>query len=618
MDSTLRLLVAVGLVAVAGVAVFGGAGPAGGPLVLLVSLVVLVGGLLLLRRPGRGLDLGWAARGAGAADIVVALPPGASGPVGVADVAAPRPAASPRQVAAALGRAEARRWLASPWFAAGIGLLVFEGLLFGWAWVSDYSQSWRYFAAHFPVMAHPLVGMAVVAAHAAVTRSRRDGTVEMLAACPAEEHTRTAGHLRAAWVPLVPAAAYVVVVSGLVSVRNDRVYGPLDGRALADALTAVVLAGCGAWLGVALARWAPWRLAPVVTLAVLVPVIQGLGNIGEPHWSNARQLSSWPRYPQHELLFTAPPVWWHLVWLAGLGGLTGVVALAHARRGRGLALAGGALALVTLAAGIAQTRPVSSGTAARLASLVAEPERHQTCRTGPRLRVCAYDGFGSYARQALAAAAPVAAAAPSATGPFVLRQVFDGDLDALGPEVARALAVLDARKPTTELPLGFHTSDGALTIIRLTVALRAVGLPVRSGADAVPVVIAGQARGVVLLWLAARGLDPAAARRSATSTFVRDEDINNSQREPTAVDFGMAWPDGCGESSSPVAWSAQDLAGARALLGQPEERVRRLLHRDWARFTDPATTTDQLLAAAGLAPVGPPDRIDAVPLKCSY
>ena len=39
---------------------------------------------------------------------------------------------------------------------------------------------------------------------------------------------------------------------------------------------------------------------------------------------------------------------------------------------------------------------------------------------------------------------------------------------------------------------------------------------------------------------------------------------------------------------------------------------------DWARFTDPATTTDELLAAAGLDPVGPPDRIVAMPVICEW
>jgi hypothetical protein len=81
----------------------------------------------------------------------------------------------------------------------------------------------------------------------------------------------------------------------------------------------------------------------------------------------------------------------------------------------------------------------------------------------------------------------------------------------------------------------------------------------------------------------------------------------------------MAWPEPCVSGSSPpVAWSAQDLAAARALLERPADEVQQMLVDGWAQLVDPTTTTDELLAAAGLDPVGPPDRIIATQIDCSW
>jgi hypothetical protein len=53
-------------------------------------------------------------------------------------------------------------------------------------------------------------------------------------------------------------------------------------------------------------------------------------------------------------------------------------------------------------------------------------------------------------------------------------------------------------------------------------------------------------------------------------------------------------------------------------MALPDRQVLSLLHGGWARFTDKTTTTDDLLRAAGLDPVGPPDDVEAVPVTCSY
>lgn len=614
MRRLLSILLATALLAVAALTLFGGAGHGAGPIIIVVPLGVAALGVARLRRTDRVGEFAWHES---PRDMPTDRRAGDAAPA-----SPPKPPATRRQVAAALARVETREWLASPWFATGVGFCILLTVLFGWVFASDSDgagQAWRTWFVLFPIMAHPMVGMVVVGAHHAVTRGRRDGAEELFLACPTDEATRTAGHVRSSWVPAAVVATFVLAATVLHADRLHRMYGPIDARAVADCLAAVVLALCGAGLGIALARWAPWRLVPVVFVVALLPIIQGLGDIGDPHWSNTRQLSTWPRYPDHDLLFTAPPVWWHLLWLAGLGALMVVVALAHAGRGRGVALTGLAVAVVVAGAGIAETRPLSPAAAGRLASLIAEPAQHQTCRSPARVEVCVYRGYERYLDVALARVAPVAAAAPDTTRPARFRQFFEGDLKLLGPEVARALRgrAVAGRAADSDgyLPLGFKTGDGPMTALRITTALHAVGLPVRAQTGDVPTVIAGEARGVVALWLAARGLVPRDARRLASYHFYNP--ANDPRRTPTALDFGMAWPDPCDSGPPPVVWAAQDLTAARELLALPERSVHRLLLGDWTRFTDPATRTDELLATAGLAPIGAPDHLDAVPVPCT-
>ena len=603
-------VVIVGVFAASGL-LFGGVRGGSG----LVLVLVPVAALLVVRSQGTRVgtvpELDW-----GRASAAATAAPAAGLPPGVAVTAAPRPPSSPRRLAVALARVESDRFTADLWFGAGIGFCVLMLVLFGWVWApDDVNQPWRLVFANLTVMAHPMAGMAVVAAHRAVTRARRDGADELFDACPLDQATRTAGHLLTAWVPVSTLAVFCAAFVGLTAARAGAVYGPIDGAAAGDVAAALALGAGGVALGVALGRWAPWRLVPMVAVALLLFPILGLGNVGEPHWSNARQLSTWPRYPTHDLLFTIRPVWWHLAWLVALVALVSVLAFAR-HGGRRTVAVFGVVALVAAGAGIAQTRPVSRAGAARLASLVAEPERHQSCLDAGRVSVCAYRGYGAYARVMIAEVAPVMAATPEAVGPVVHRQVFDGTLANLGPEVARALGGrgVGARDA---LPLGFRLGVSARTAARMTTAFAAMGLPVRPRAGDLPTVVAGQARGVVALWLAARGLSLGEAGTLA-SPPAPDPHSSETGEPPSAQDRGMAWPDSCDLGASPVAWAPEDLTAARAVLALPEAAVRRVLHARWAYLSDASTTTDDLLAALGLAPIGPVTPVTAEPMPCTY
>ncbi|MFN0284014.1 MAG: hypothetical protein ACKVZ6_18855 [Kineosporiaceae bacterium] len=197
--------------------------------------------------------------------------------------------------------------------------------------------------------------------------------------------------------------------------------------------------------------------------------------------------------------------------------------------------------------------------------------------------------------------APIAAVLPADAGRVTLRQVYDRDLDELPPEVRRMLTEADLERPDGEVPLGF---EGELVkLAGSDLARSVVGLPVVADDDLLPTVVAAQARGVVALWLATRGLDPDDAAAASTAA------------DPGSAD---AFARGSVEEEDPcnapaVVWSGQDLAAARAVLALPDEDVARIVGDGWGRWIDPRVGSDELLAALGLDPVGPFDEVVARP-----
>src|SRR5260221_7256425 len=178
-------------------------GGVGIPIVGIVPVLALVlSGASLLVRRGRIPDLGWAGPLSRRSVTAAAAAP-AGGPVG-------RPAATRRQVVVALGRVEARELAMSAWFAVGVGFCFIIFLAFGVLFVDDAERSWADLFNGLPLLAHPLVGMTVVAAHRAVTRSRRDDTDELFDTCPVPATTRLAAHLSTAWVAVATFLAFII------------------------------------------------------------------------------------------------------------------------------------------------------------------------------------------------------------------------------------------------------------------------------------------------------------------------------------------------------------------------------------------------------------------------
>jgi hypothetical protein len=138
-------------------------------------------------------------------------------------------------------------------------------------------------------------------------------------------------------------------------------------------------------------------------------------------------------------------------------------------------------------------------------------------------------------------------------------------------------------------------------------AFTALGLPLPADADDDgPFNIGGEARGVVGLWLAARGLELEEALHLATVESPGDSDENMLRGGGhDAFERGLAWPTMCG----PVVWSPQDLQAARALIRAPVPQVASVIEAGFDRWSSPTTETEELLAELGLPSVGRQERI---------
>ncbi len=523
-----------------------------------------------------------------------------------ATAAPPRrvPSTSP-QVARALSRVEARELASSPWFGIGLGFLGVVILALVVRFPDDNVSSWAEAASLVPFLVHSLVGMVVLASHRAVTRARRDGAAELFDTCPAGTTTRAVGVLLTAWVPVTATACFVVILGAGLAVRSPYLHGPLGAGAAVSMLAAVVLGVGGTALGVALGRWVGFALAPV---AVVVAIGFGSARLvtqGDPGWSPLRLLSTTPLLSETSDLLPDPPAWSNLGWLVGLTLAVVVVALARDRRSRPVAVGGVIAGVLILASGVAATRPVPAARAARLADLVAHPANHQGCATaGGRVEVCVYSA-SKVRDRAVTEVGPVAAALPAGAPRITLRQGYDGPLEALPPRVVNRLADGIPPQGDGEVRLAFDFSPAERLTPRMQVAFAALGLPTEPGEGDRPAVVAGQARGVVALWLATRGLDPGASRELTTARGSANDDRDG----PDSFDRGYVdWPSICG--TSPVVWSAQDLAAARALVAAPEAAVKAVVHAGWERWRHPGTGTDELLGALGLPAVGPFDTVE--------
>lgn len=543
-----------------------------------VGAVVFLGALLLVVRPRRrhNVDLGWVA------DPVLGgvMPGPARGSVGLA-----------------LAPVEARELLLSPWFGAGAGFCI----LFGSLGVQSFERSWWVTAGLMPLLVHPLCGMVIVATHRNVTRARRDQAEELFDSCPASSPQRVGGHLATAIVPVVVAVLFVGSTLVAVSIVVDGIYGPVDDRVFADAALAALLLPAGAVaLGVFLGRRVRFALAPFVALAVIAILDlemwdQGLDGRG---W-----LATGIASGSVDFIYVEPPVVGRMVWISGLVILTGALAFTNTSWSRTKPIVW--VGVLVSAVGLVVTvRPLSEATADRLAEFAIAPQAHEVCESASsEVEVCALRPYREHGDNIAAHIAPVAAAIPPGAldMPITMRFLVGEHLDQLPGQVQHRIVPTPIPPGTVAMP--FAHSDGSLESARFVLAATAVGIP--TGEDAPEnFLVDGQARGVVLLWLATAGM----SNEEALDLLTPDEYNENS---PSGR--GHIWPGVCG---APVQWAPQDVEAARSLVVLDRDRVADLVVGQWARWVAPETTTDDLLVAAGVDPVGSPDPIEPLGSPC--
>lgn len=505
--------------------------------------------------------------------------------------------ASEWAVARALGRVEARQLFQSPWFGVGIGFCFMSVLLFGFMFAKENGTPWESQLQLSPWLAHPMVGMTMLAAYRAVTRARRDHADEMFDACPSTPATRTIGFLVAGVAPMAVLAGFLTVLFAVTAISAPRLYGPITLDSAADLLAAIVLGLGGMTLGVALGRWIRFPLAPFAALVVIQGVSIRINSIGDPGWNRWSPLSTAPALPDPPPIFYDRAAWLHLAWIVALTVIVAAVAVARHRRDAMVLGVSVAAVLVAVAVLAAVNQPVRD--ARLIASRVTNPGAHQRCAAEGPVRICVYREYGELGQRVMARVAPIARALPADTSRITLRQAYNKDPKAdLQPSVRHLVGKIPRLGPG-ELKLGYETSGPAIDNDAMAIALSSLGMSTETRAGLLPTVVSGQARGVVALWLASQGLDPARARRFASSPLPTSAD---------AFDRGSTVVDPC--IAPIVVWSAQDLRGARSMIALPSNEVSRVVISGWEHWRDPATGTDELMKALGLRPVGPFDRVE--------
>lgn len=329
-------------------------------------------------------------------------------------------------------------------------------------------------------------------------------------------------------------------------------------------------------------------MAPVIALLVVLFVSIGLTTRGDPGWNPLAELSTAPPVDEIGELLAPRPNAWHVVWLLGLTGLVTAAAFAWSRRDRWVgAMALGSLVVVVVG-GVGATSGLSSADADHVVELIVAPEDHQTCRSTDSgvLDVCAYDGYEE-ATEVLLAAEPVAAAVPGAPHVVIRQGLVNPLVDQLPPEVRDRLPS-DRTRPANEIVVGLDPpSDDSAA--RFALAFSAVGLPIDEPPDGVPLVVVGQARSVVALWLVTAGLSD----DDALELLQPDGGAGDDPLQRSAVWAGAAcW-------TPPAVTSIEQFPLARRLVVGDDALMAEVLAERWDGWTDPATSTTELVAALG-------------------
>ena len=542
----------------------------------------------------------------------------------------------------ALARTEGGRLVRHPvtWFGIALSLVTF--LLNTWWW-APVLQSDDVLTG-FGLL--PLAGATFLVVNLAVTRSRRHGTDDLYESVPVGAEGRTVGHLLSI---VYPVSIGVVLVAAMMGVRllQDSVGSP-DAIEL---VTGPVIVGLAGVIAVAAGRWWPrGATGPVILVALaagqmLMQFQHASGGIGPG--KPARWLALWvpmaaSGQPARELV--ARPSRWHLVYLGALGVVVASVAvLRHRPRVRVAVILAGAVAITVLVAAI-EVRGATNDDARRMAELLRHPGRHQVCETRMGVRYCAFPPYRGWIDRWAGAIEPILATVPSDAGVQGIEVtqtliLYGSDAQRVKglplantagqTSYAESADLGSAIRPSSQWGRG--SKEGGYQLgIDLVVAAMEVRLPrrpqdirwtpaeIRSvtrhmqppdrkaflattkpGDPMVQCSALGQARAVVALWLAASATD------GTRSAFLQDIQTNvQLHHQGPETDVGpWFYPETANAVpmfNFPVQWAEPEATYAKQLLAMPRGSVSEVIRANWARLTDPATSSDDVARLFGL------------------
>jgi hypothetical protein len=507
-----------------------------------------------------------------------------------------------------LARADARRVFRHPAFIAGVFLTP-------WMLMAATGQeyTWRRISPQIALALVPLGWLTIVAINLVALRPRRTGADELWAALPTPQPVRSCALLATAFVPVLAATVLAVAWVVVVGTRGSDVTGSPQWADIAVGL--LIVAG-SVTVGVAVARWLPHALFGVLA-AIATAVIQ----------ARFLNVSTWPwdRSGGDPLRFIAfvvepssvanaalevRPAGWHLVYLAGLVIMMACVALARDGLQRSVGAVVGAGVLVVGVAGWMQSRPVSTARADEMVAYLTEPAPRQVCEVTASVRYCAYRGFSddiaAWRDRVGATLALVPSAARTIRPPLQVIQraaiiVSDSDCtpgrfeDGLPPRVAArvspaAMWPADGHVHPPFVEESFSCEERKVNGFFLAVQTGAwaAGLPPAPHERNQRCTATGQARAAIALWAGA------AATPKGLDTLRHAVDSGPPGRPMVTYD---GWDD-------PPMWGVDyavaDAKVAMAMLALPTADVSAALDRDWARWTDPGTSSSALARELGV------------------